>query len=50
MLLPGGGLLTRFVRFAGFVRSVMAKNDRRCSQKRTANKEREIGQKQWQQH
>ena len=28
----------------------MPENDRGCSQKRTANKEREIGQKQWQQH
>jgi len=31
-------------------RSVVAKNDRCYSQKRAANKEREIGQKQWQQH
>jgi hypothetical protein len=28
----------------------VAKNDRGCSQHRTAKKEREIGQKQWQQH
>jgi hypothetical protein len=28
----------------------MTKNDRGCSQRRTGNKKREIGQKQWQQH